>query len=134
MIELLVVKQKKKIYNSSEKLQISGWQFHPDTFSKSFCTNFFTFYLQNAGKPLDNCLKELFLIVFWVWLSYGVLELLWSFKKCTQWRASVNRFNFQINASFNYNRRLTSWPVFSLRYHMDNRLVEKYFLLPHSVK
>jgi len=33
------------------------------------------------------------------------------FKFATSGGRSVNRFNFQINASFNYNRRLKSWPL-----------------------
>ena len=66
---------------------------------------FFTFYHQNIEKK-DCCVSsKTFLSP-----AYAVF-MQFVFKFAKSGRRSVNRFNFQINASFNYNRRLKSWPL-----------------------
>ena len=63
---------------------------------------FFTFYHQNIEKK-DCCVSsKTFLSP-----AYAVF-MQFVFKFAKSGGRSVNRFNFQINASFNYNRRLKS--------------------------
>ena len=66
---------------------------------------FFTFYHQTIEKK-DCCVSsKTFLSP-----AYAVF-MQFVFKFAKSGGRSVNRFNFQINASFNYNRRLKSWPL-----------------------
>ena len=63
---------------------------------------FFTFYHQNIEKK-DCCVSsKTFLSP-----AYAVF-MQFVFKFAKSGGRSANRFNFQINASFNYNRRLKS--------------------------
>ena len=68
------------------------------------------------------------IVAFRVKLSYLLNGYIGYFAIClkmcnlTSGGASVNRFNIEINASFNFNRWLKYWPVLTSRYHFDDKL------------
>ena len=104
-LEVLIAKKFLKLGKAKKKLDNLPVIFGVflQTYLRFCWVVFFTFYHQNIEKK-DCCVSsKTFLSPAYVVIMQFV------FKFATSGGRSVNRFNFQINASFNFSRRL-NWP------------------------